>query len=502
MKKLVAAMSIVILFLTSMQQISWSADNSLGIAFNNNVVFEEVGVGTHNNVLMVPAIELAQSIGGSFYYDRIAMTGTLKYGENQLVFYLDNDIVSFNGKYIRAEAPMKVINLRYMVPAEFSYRKLGVEVYMHNRVNMLMAFNPSERKLTYNVISGDSLWRISRLFNTTISSIKQLNGLTGDIIYPGQNLKIKEFKSNTKYIEAYTSNSATLSSGTSLNVKAVGYLQPWTRVDIKGKAGDWYKVNTPIGEGYIHKSVTWIRQDINNTSSNSQYFNNVIPVDTSSNYTTYKDYTVKMGDSMWSISQQLGIPNNELESINNLPSGSVLDVGQVLKIPVHHIAKKDTPTTNSGEVLDWFSEGNYVFPIGATGKLIDVETGKSFMIKRTIGANHADCETLTKRDTQTMKEIFGWNWTWSKRPFILETAERRFAVSVSGMPHAGVDGVPFLDNVANRSGGYGYGPNYNKISGNGMDGHFDVYFLNSKRHNNNGIDAAHQQNVLIAGGLR
>jgi peptidoglycan DL-endopeptidase CwlS len=48
----------------------------------------------------------------------------------------------------------------------------------------------------------------------------------------------------------------------------------------------------------------------------------------------------------------------------------------------------------------------------------------------------------------------------------------------------------------------GYGPNYDRISGNGMDGHFDLYFLNCLRHKDNLMDSAHQYKVLTAAGLR
>ena len=70
------------------------------------------------------------------------------------------------------------------------------------------------------------------------------------------------------------------------------------------------------------------------------------------------------------------------------------------------------------------------------------------------------------------------------------------------MPHSGVDGVAYMQNVNNRSGDYGYGPNYDRISGNGMDGHFDLYFLNGLRHKDNQYDPMHQQIVLRAAGLQ
>lgn len=123
------------------------------------------------------------------------------------------------------------------------------------------------------------------------------------------------------------------------------------------------------------------------------------------------------------------------------------------------------------------------------------------MAQRTMGASHSDTETLTLNDTQVMKDIFGGNWTWSRRAFLLEVDGRKIAVSVSGMPHAGVDNAPFLANVDNRTGNYGSGPNYDKIKGNGMDGHFDVYTLNGIGHSTGKIERGHQVNVMLSGGM-
>lgn len=43
---------------------------------------------------------------------------------------------------------------------------------------------------TYVVKSGDTLWGISKSYGLSISGLKSLNGLTSDVIYPGQTLKV------------------------------------------------------------------------------------------------------------------------------------------------------------------------------------------------------------------------------------------------------------------------------------------------------------------------
>lgn len=75
---------------------------------------------------------------------------------------------------------------------------------------------------------------------------------------------------------------------------------------------------------------------------------------------------------------------------------------------------------------------------------------------------------------------------------------RKIAASIAGMPHAGLDDFPANQNISNRSGDYGYGPNYDYIKGNNMDGHFDVHFQGSLRHKDWQLDPRHQSMIGIS----
>ena len=44
--------------------------------------------------------------------------------------------------------------------------------------------------IEYTVRVGDTLWELSRRYNTTVEAIRELNGLTSDMIYIGQTLLI------------------------------------------------------------------------------------------------------------------------------------------------------------------------------------------------------------------------------------------------------------------------------------------------------------------------
>lgn len=497
---LLVLLSILLAFCTYSQVFADTLGDTKIMA-NNRMILFNGPLSNLNGVVLVPAKELIESLGGTFTYDVDTMTGTAKIGENELAFRLDDSVACFDGKLIQSPSPMKILNCRFMIPAQFTAGKLGAECHTDTRRNMLLVFQPSNGKLTYNIMPGDTLWFVSQLFGVSISSIKQLNGLTGDMIMIGRSLVIKNTTAFNTSLPAFTTAGATIRSGAGFDFSVVGYLGAASNLNVAGKNGDWYKVTTAKGNGYIYRTVIGMKQELS-YGPGSSFFSGEIAIDTSMDSVSYTDYTVQKGDYIWALSQKYGIPDYELAAVNNLSVSSVLYPDQKIKIPIHSIPVKKTLDPQYGEVLDWFKEAQYVFPIGKSGKLIDIATGKSFMVKRTMGASHSDTETLSEQDSQIMKDIFGGSWNWARRPFILESDGRRFAVSISGMPHAGVDGVPYLQNVDNRSDNYGTGPNYDSIAGNGMDGHFDLYFLNSQRHVDNQIDPGHQYDILAAGGLR
>lgn len=152
---------------------------------------------------------------------------------------------------------------------------------------------------------------------------------------------------------------------------------------------------------------------------------------------------------------------------------------------------------NKNYMVPW-EEVSRVFTRGTVAKVYDIETGLSFNVKRTYGDNHSDTETLTKEDSEIMKKIYGGEWSWEKRAIIVEVNGHKFAASMNGMPHAGLDGYKEGAYVNSRSGGYGYGYNHDSIKGNGMDGHFCIHFYGCRLHFNNQPDPTHQKLIKYA----
>jgi peptidoglycan hydrolase-like protein with peptidoglycan-binding domain len=177
--------------------------------------------------------------------------------------------------------------------------------------------------------------------------------------------------------------------------------------------------------------------------------------------------------------------------------------GTIAKATTTTTTTKDTTTAAASqskggvELLDWWTKASKVFKIGSTATVTDTKTGKTFKIVRTYGTNHADVEALTAKDSEIIKDIWG-GWSWTRRPVIIEVNETRIAASMAAMPHAGLDSKPANTYVSQRSGGYSRGMNLDKIKSNGMSGHMDVHFLNSKTHGTNKVDPKHQAAVKQA----
>lgn len=320
--------------------------------------------------------------------------------------------------------------------------------------------SPVIEETTHTVKSGETLWGISNKYRVSVDSLKRANSLTSDTLQLGQILAIP----NTDTTEKGSSPPPIerVDRGTFSYIVQSG--------DSLSAIGDRFKV-----------TVDSIRE-ANNLKSDVLGVGQALTIPdgikgSGVNTITYTTHTIVSGDNLWDLSIRYGIPQSELMKVNNLTANSKLSIGQKLKIPVYHIASKQVVSIKHGEYMDWWTEAQYVFPINKTAKVTDLTTGKSFYIKRTIGANHADSETLSTKDTTIAKSIWG-GFSWTPRAVVLEVDGRKIAASMSFMPHE-----------------------REYISNNGITGHFDVYFGNSTRHKDGKPDPAHQKQVERAAGI-
>jgi len=379
---------------------------------------------------------------------------------------------TINYKVSKGDSLWKISN-KFNVEIE-SIRSLNGLTSDQLDVNQMLNIpNESTSYINYKVKSGDSLYNISKVYGTTVERIKHLNNLDSDIIFSNQVLIVENIKN--KEVEQQKTTNYRVQPGDTLweisnkfNI-SVNRLKSINNLTSDTIYGDQILRLT----GDLNESIATPQQQPVPPKASEQ---SIIP--STEPTITYTNYELKSGENLWTISQDNGIPMTELMKANNLTENSMLSIGQVIKVPVHNIPVKETMGEQYGEVLDWWTEAQYVLPINSVAKVTDVETGQSFMIKRTIGANHADCEPYAAADTTIAKGIWG-GFSWNTRPVIVEVDGRKLAASMSFMPHS----IQYIEN-------------------NNFDGHFDIHFLNSTRHKDGLVDQAHQEKINIAGGLR
>ncbi|MCP8616293.1 LysM peptidoglycan-binding domain-containing protein [Salirhabdus salicampi] len=330
--------------------------------------------------------------------------------------------------------------------------------------------NTTQPQNSYTVEAGDTLSAIAKRFNTTVDEIKRLNNLTSDIIRVGQTLTISGQKQQETNIQN-EQKTYTVQSGDNLTVIAKRFN---TTVDQLKRINNLTSDFLRVGQTLI------VSGDAGTTPQNEQPQQQESQPKTTQQGVTvsYKTHTVQSGDNLWNLSVKYGIPMLELAKENNLSINSSLSIGQKLRIPVYNVPVKSTVSSRHGELLDWWTEGRYVFPIGKEATITDFQTGRTFKVKHTMGGNHADAEPLTSTDTQRMKEIWGGSFSWTPRAIVISVDGRRLAAAMHSFPHSTWD-----------------------IKNNNYDGHFCIHFQNSTRHKDGLVQDSMQRQVRIAAGV-
>jgi|LSQX01.1.fsa_nt_gb LysM repeat protein len=207
---------------------------------------------------------------------------------------------------------------------------------------------------TYVVKSGDSLWSISEKFNTTVAELMSLNNLTSSLLKIGQILTVPGIEPPTSNEEIYH----TVISGDTLWSISRKYD---TTVDLLKKRNNLVSNTLSIGQVLIIPGVKppttneeiiytvlpgdtlWgISIKYNTTVDSLKKRNNlvsntlsigqklIIPNSNVNNFT----YTVLPGDTLWSISIKYNTTVDAIKQLNNLTS-NLLNIYQELQIPVN-----------------------------------------------------------------------------------------------------------------------------------------------------------------------
>ena len=208
-------------------------------------------------------------------------------------------------------------------------------------INISKPEENTKYNFSYVVKSGDSLWEIAMMFDTTVNEIKRLNSLNTDMIMPGETLilpynnyfpyQVKSGDSLWIIAQKYNVDLDMLKMFNNLetdylsvgrlikipsNTKNPRYIQTYV---VKKKDTLWKIARM------FNTTVDTIKR-LNNLSSNLIRINQVLKLPTSEAY-----HTVKRGDTLWSIAKMHDMSVEELKRINNLKS-DIISIGEKLII--------------------------------------------------------------------------------------------------------------------------------------------------------------------------
>ena len=183
-------------------------------------------------------------------------------------------------------------------------------------------YKEGESQEIYTVKKGDSLWKIANKYNTTVEKLKSANNLKTNTLSVGQKLVIPSISVSPEVSYTYI-----VQKGDSL----------WSIAN---------KFNMTVSE----------LKNLNNLTNNLLSIGQVLKIKDSSN-NGKTTYTVQKGDSLWVIANKYGITTEELKSYNNL-TNNLLSIGQVLKIPQGKTSTENIYTVKKGDSL-WTIANRY-----------------------------------------------------------------------------------------------------------------------------------------------
>ncbi|MEQ3445556.1 LysM peptidoglycan-binding domain-containing protein [Enterococcus cecorum] len=207
---------------------------------------------------------------------------------------------------------------------------------------------------TYTVVAGDSVWKIAHQFGISMDTLRSLNNIQNNFIYPGQVLKIQA--SNTVTPSTPSSNQTTTTTTGSYTVKAGDSL--WKIANQHGLSLSQLKSINHLSSDLIYPgqklvvksgaTSTSITTSSQNTVTNQVTNQTTTPVSRPS-ANTQASYTVKAGDSLWAIATKHGLSVSQLKSLNQLSSDMIYP-GQKLTVKGGNTASVSTSTVTTTTV--------------------------------------------------------------------------------------------------------------------------------------------------------
>ena len=201
---------------------------------------------------------------------------------------------------------------------------------------------------TYTVVAGDSVWKIAHQFGISMDTLRSLNNIQNNFIYPGQVLKIRLISSSngtttvpTPTTPSIPSQNQSTNTGSNQTASVGNYTVKagdslWSIANKHGLSVAQLKSMNGLSSDMIYagQKLT-VKTGASSTSSTTSSANTntgatTNPV-TNTQTSNASSYTVKSGDSLWSIANKHGLSVSQLKNMNGLTS-DIIYPGQTLKV--------------------------------------------------------------------------------------------------------------------------------------------------------------------------
>ncbi|MDO5769564.1 MAG: LysM peptidoglycan-binding domain-containing protein [Psychrobacter sp.] len=202
---------------------------------------------------------------------------------------------------------------------------------------------PNVATKSYTVKSGDGLIALAKEFGVSVDTLASLNGLSNtDNLYVGQRLKVpanssSSTTSNSTAASTNTASSANKYSGATANYTVQSgdgliALAKQFGVSVEALAGlNGLSTTDNLYVGQRLK-VPANKTSISTTTTSSS------TASTSAKYTgPTSTYTVKSGDTLIGIANEVGVSADQVAAINNFEANARLQAGQKIKLPVSQV---------------------------------------------------------------------------------------------------------------------------------------------------------------------
>lgn len=217
------------------------------------------------------------------------------------------------------------------------------------------SFQPSQSNSSdfYTVKAGDSLWKIAMGNDLTVSHLKQMNNLTTNTIYVGQQLRIKEGQSNSQASQSNSQPNQSSQNAGTYTVKAGDTL--WGIANDHDTTVNALKQNNHLNSDTIYVGQVLTLGQAASTGSPSQS-----SASAQSSSSTNGTYTVKAGDTLWSIANANDLTVAQLKQKNDL-SNDTIYVGQTLNVS----SAKSTSATSTASATYTVKSGDSLWQIAS-----------------------------------------------------------------------------------------------------------------------------------------